>query len=331
MKKSCLYVYTGPETGKKDEAIKAIICSMEKSFGKVEKRVYYATEVAVSEIMTAVQGVSLFEDAVCVIVKTAEVIKKKEDVQMIIDWAKDNEDNRSALILVSEENNIDSKIEKATVNKKIFYEMFEGQKLPYITGLFRQAGYSIGIEAAQEILDMIDSNTAVLKAECSRFFTLFPKGHCVTEDDVEAVLSHDREENAFTLFNAMAGGGDESSRLEKALSILYKIRLSKDNSSVMLIAGLSSCFRRLSLWHTLTSHSDEALLRSKGFISRIAREQYSRAEKIWTLGESEAVLCALCNTDMDIRSGGQAMENVLLDTLLYRIIIKKGAALVEYA
>lgn len=330
---SPLYLYTGAETGERDEAIKQMTLSMKKAFGSVEERTYYATETPVSEVLTAVQGVSLFDGSVCVVLKSAEVIKKKEDVTPIIEWAKTKGDGSSALILVSDENSIDAKIEKAVYasHKKIFYEMFDNRKVPYITDFFRRAGYSLTSDAAQDILDMIENNTAVLKAECSRFFALFPKGHCITEDDVEAVLSHDREESAFTLFDAMAGAGAAAGRLEKALGILSKIRLSKDNSSVMLIAGLASCFRRLMAWHSVAPSGDEARLRSAGFASRRAREQYGRAARIWTQGESCAILADLCNTDTEIRSTGSGMEDTLLTAMLYRIIVKKGARLSEYS
>lgn len=328
--KQHVYIYVGPETGKRDDAVKDIVDAMRKSFGTVEEKVYYATETPISEVMTMVQGVSLFEDSVCVVLRSAEVIKKKEDIAMIVDWATSNADSRSALILVSDETSIDSKIEKALPGKKVFYEMFDSQKMPYIMDLFHRAGYTIDGGGAQSILDMIDSNTAVLKAECARFFTLFPKGYCITENDVESVLSHDREESAFTLFDAMTSGGNATERLEKSLAILNKIRLSKDNSSVMLIAGLASCFRRLALWHNIGSNANDVKLRSSGFASRIAREQYSRASHVWTLGEAEAILADLGNTDLEIRSGGTAIEDTLLVMLLYRIIIKKGARLAGY-
>ena len=89
---------------------------------------------------------------------------------------------------------------------------------------------------------MIENNTQALKNECSRFFLLFPKDHIVTCDDVEAVLTHNREENAFTLFDAIAdSSATPQKRMESGVEILQKIQLSpaKDGSSVKtLLRGL---------------------------------------------------------------------------------------------
>jgi outer membrane protein OmpA-like peptidoglycan-associated protein len=77
--------------------------------------------------------------------------------------------------------------------------MFENEKLPWVTSYFSKNGYRIQQSAAKLVLELIENNTQSLAAECSRFFVLFPKDHEITEDDVESVLTHNREENAFSL------------------------------------------------------------------------------------------------------------------------------------
>ena len=73
----------------------------------------------------------------------------------------------------------------------------------------------------------------------------FEKGHTVTVDDVDSILAHNREESAFTLFDAMAAAEHEpQTRLSESLSILQKLRNSKDSNYVSLIAGLT-WFHRL--------------------------------------------------------------------------------------
>lgn len=337
---SPLYIYTGPETGERGDAVKAIVSSMRRTFGSVEEKTYYASETSAVEALSAVQGASLFDGSVCVVLCAAEVIKKKDDIEAIISWAHTANSGTNVLILVSDENNIDSKIEKAVPpsHKKIFYQMFENRKVPYLMDFFLHAGYTVTADAARDILDMIENDTAVLKNECSRFFVLFPKGHCVTSEDVENVLCHDREESAFTLFDALSGSGNslpsasssQTMRLERSLEILDKIRLSKDNSSVLLIAGLASCFRRLVVWHKAGASADEMHLKQLGFASRRSREQYARAAKIWTVGQCAAVLADLCGTDIEIRTVGSGIEDTLLTALIYRIAIKKGASLASY-
>ena len=241
---------------------------------------------------------------------------------MISDWLK-NPEPSAILILVSDEISVDSKLEKLvpTTNRKKFWEMFENEKLPWVTSYFSKNGYRIQQSAAKLILELIENNTQSLAAECSRFFVLFPKDHEITEEDVESVLTHNREENAFSLFRELANSADAAPvRLEKGLQILQKIRLSKENSSVMIIAGLASCFRKLQDWHK----------RGEAAVPQMTlQKQYRSAAKVWTLGQTTAILAVLASTDMEIRSNEGSfkaqMEEELLQKMLYEIIMKNGA------
>lgn len=210
--------------------------------------------------------------------------------------------------------------------------MFEDRKVPWLINFFGKNGYRIGEEAAEDILDMIENNTQALRSECARFFLLFPKSHEITSADVEAVLSHNRAESAFTLFAAMASSESASRRFELSLDVLQKIRLSKDSSPVMILAGLASCFRRLALWHALASsgQSDDFTLKTHGFSSKKAKAQYSRASSIWTAGQTAAILAGIAAADMEIRSSGALFEDVLLQRVVYESVVKKGASCAAY-
>lgn len=210
--------------------------------------------------------------------------------------------------------------------------MFEDRKVPWLINFFGKNGYRIGEEAAEDILDMIENNTQALRSECARFFLLFPKSHEITSADVEAVLSHNRAESAFTLFAAMTSSESASRRFELSLDVLQKIRLSKDSSPVMILAGLASCFRRLALWHALASagQSDDFTLKTHGFSSKKAKAQYSRASSIWTAGQTAAILAGIAAADMEIRSSGTLFEDVLLQRVVYEAVVKKGASCAAY-
>lgn len=330
-----VFLYTGPEAGERNDTVLQTINSLKKKFGDIEEYHFYASETPVSEFMTVLQNESLFANATCVIVKNAEVIKKKEDIEIISSWISTVSSDNSVLILTSDSISIDTKLDKAipAANKKVFWEMFEDRKVPWLVSFFRKNGYNITDEAAELILEMIENDTETLRNECSRFFVLFPKEHAIVPEDVEAVLTHTREENAFSLFDAMSNAPEAPSvRFEKSLEILQKIRLSKENSSVLIIAGLTSCFRKIVLWHKLKNEgkADDFNLKINGFSSKTMKSQYNRASKIWTSGQATAILADLATTDMQIRSGGSLMEDVLLQKLIYEIIIKKGATCASY-
>ena len=315
-----LYLYTGPEFGKRNDAVDAIKAAHKKKFGVIDEHSFYLLETPFSQVMTILQSGTLFSDGVCVVCRNAELIKKKEDIQMISDWL-ENPDPTAVLILISDEISVDAKLEKLVppANRKKFWEMFESDKLPWVLTYFSKNGYRIQQSAARLVLELIENNTQALANECSRFFVLFPKDHEITEDDVDSVLTHNREENAFSLFRELANSSEDSQvRFEKGLQILQKIRLSKENSSVMIIAGLSSCFKNLILWH---KEGENAIH------GKLLQNQYRSAAKVWSKGQSAAILAVLASTDMEIRSGGSTMEDILLQKMLYEIVIKNGAQL----
>ncbi len=323
----------------RDEAADAVIKSLKKKFGEVEEHVYYLNETSIGQAISQLDNGNLFASATCVLCKNAELLKKKDDIQIIEEWCKNADasgEDSSALIFISDEISVDSKLDKLVPasNKKKFWEMFDNQKVPWLTDYFRKNGYSLEPDAAQMILDMVDNNTLALKNECSRFFLVLEKGKTVTPEDIDSFLTHNREENAFTLFKQMVTDSDSAEkRFSDSLEVLQGIRLSKDNSSVSIIAGLSSCFRKLVLWHKLQTESnggygaDESTLKSNGFVSNLMQNQYRKAAKIWTIGQATAILAILASTDMQIRSGGTMMEDVLLQKMLFEIIVKKGATL----
>lgn len=324
-----VYLYTGPEAGMRNDAVLAIKESMKKKFGQVEEYLFYAYETPPSEYIAILESESLFSSSTCVVVKGAEAIKKKDEVDSLLKWISFSASDAAVLILISDEISVDSKIEKAIPqgNKKIFWEMSEDRTISWLNNYFSKNGYRITEEAASLIFDMLENNTETLKNECSRFFICFPKDHIIDSDDVDAILTHNREENAFSLFNTMSEEGEDPSRcLEKSLEILQKIRLSKDSSSVLIIAGLASCFRKLIIWQKLAASgkADDFNLKINGFSSKKMKSQYGRAARIWSQGQSLAILALLSSTDIDLRSGGALLEDVILQKMLYEIIFKKG-------
>ena len=326
-----VYLFTGPEFGERNDAIENLKNSVSKKFGSVDNYLFYASETPVNEFMSVLQNESLFSEATFITVKNAETIKKKDEIEIILNWIKNVKSENAVLVLVSDEISVDSKIEKAvpSSNQKKFWEMYEDKKLPWIQNYFSKNGYTLTEDAGNLILSLIENNTQSLKAECSKFFICFPKGTKITEETVDKILTHTREENAFSLFDAMSNSQKTSQeRFQNSLEILQKIRLSKENSSVMIIAGLSSCFRKLSLWHKLRleGKNDDFNLKINGFSSAKIKKQYLSAAKNWTSGETSAILSILAETDMNIRSGGTLLENTLLEKALYEIIIKKGSS-----
>lgn len=328
-----LYLFSGPEIGERSGAVDALKKTFEKKFGSVDVHRFYAAETGIAEIVSLLMNGSLFADFRFVVLQNAELIKKKEEIEMISEWLSSNDGN-SAFILISDEISIDKKLENLVPkdNRKIFWELFQDRKEAWLRSFFQQNGFRITDEAIESILEMCENDTASLKRDCSQFFVCFEQGHTISAEDVEKLLSHNREESAFTLFDAMAAAANPQERLETSLDILQKLRLSKESNAVQIIAGLTYSFRKLNTWFSLMENGavSQFDLKIKGFASKKAQEQCRRASRLWNRQDVAQILALLAETDIAIRSGGTAFEDTLLQLLIYSVIIKNGAPVETY-
>ncbi len=332
------YLFTGPEFGEKNDAVQELRNKTEKKFGQFDFYTFYAGETKLGDIMAILTNGSLFSPARFVVIKNAEVIKKKDEIQFISDWVNASVQQKaedSILVLLSDENSVDKKLENLVPkeNRKMFWEMFEDRKIPWIKNFFSKNGFRIEEEACETILNLIENNTEALRNECSRFFMCFEKEHVITSDDVDQILAHNREESSFTLFDAMADSDLlPEKRLEKSLDILQKIRQSKESSFVPLIAGLLYCFRQLKLWHSLHNgnYPSDFDLKINGFSSKKVQARNKKASSIWNFQQVQRCISLLSATDMQLRSMGTALEETMIQTMIYEIIVKKGSKITEY-
>ena len=322
-----VWLYTGPEIGERNTAVEQIRSAAAKSCGNVDSHTFYASDIRVGDVISLLQNGSLFSDARFAVIRNAELIKKKEDIELISSWAAESAGSTDVfLVLVSDEIGVDKKLEACIPkeHKRIFWELFENRKEEWITSFFRKEGYSIESEAVASILELVENNTDALKTACSRFTLFFPPGYRITEADTENILAHNREESAFSLFDTLAHGD-----LDASLEILSKLSLSKDSPPVQTIAGLTYCFRRLADWHRLaeTGATDDFSLKKAGFASKRAVDQYRTAAKRWNSAAAQRILALLASTDLELRSTGTALQDCRMDLCVYSILKKGGQQL----
>lgn len=326
-----LWLFTGPELGERNAAVAALRTSAEKKYGHIDTYLFYAAETPLPAILDTVQNGSLFAQARFAVIKNAEAIKKKEDIQMLSQWAAHTTDDTGIfLILLSDEISIDKKIEALVPKdrKKIFWELFENKKQEWIRRFFSQSNITIEKDAIDVLLELVENNTESLKSTCTHLCLFFEQGARLTAEVLEGILAHNREETPFTLFDALSTGN-----LDYALSIRQKLTLSKESSPVQLIAALAYCFRRLSDWHILEQEggTDPLRLKKAGFISKKAIDQYRRASRHWDAHAVHRIIALLHIIDMRIRTMGQEVQGVLLDTCLYSIACRQGQGVEEYS
>ena len=334
-----LYLFKGPEFGKKNDTIAELKAKARKNFAEVEFSTFYVSETPLNEIMMQFSNGSLFSEARFFVVKAAETIKKKDDVALIEDWAKaakEQKDGTSIMVLVTDENSVDAKLEKIVPkdNVKMFWEMFENEKLPWVKNYFSKNGFKITDEAARSILDMVENNTEELKSECSRFFVCFPDSHVIDADDVYKILAHNKEETAYTLFDAMCDSSKSvQHRFEESLEILQKIiSASKSDGYTSLLLGLLYSFRQLKKWCIINENGrlPEAQLKSNGFYIKSAWATYDKACRLWNPRQIQKIIALLTDCDMELRSSSKALADSMVQMALYQIIVKGGAPILQY-
>lgn len=333
-----IYLYTGPEFGERKDAVLDLRKKAEKKFGSIDYHQLYTTDVSFSEVLSLLRNGNLFVPARFVVLRGVESIKKKDDIELLAKWCDEMKKTQAedvCFVLVSDETSVDKKLEALVPkeHRKIFWEMFEDRKEQWLESYFRKNGYRLEEDAIGLILSLVENNTEALKNECSRFFVCFEKDHIIDCEDVEAVLAHNREESAFTLFDAMAAiDHDDRSRLAEALSILQKLRNSKDSGAVQIIAGLTWCFRKLKVWHRLASEGglSDFNLKINGFQAKRMQQKYRAAAKLWNPEETNSAISLLSETDMFVRSSGAMVESTSMQTLVYCLCMKKGSSLCGY-
>jgi len=312
------FIYLGPELGKKQDAVDEV----KKKFPNAEKYVFYAGETSAGVIADTVQNQSLFAESRIVIVKNAEALKKKDDIELLASCVK-NLDKNTALILLSDENRLAAGLEEAVpkANKQVFYELFEREKTEWLRRFFKREGYNIGDDCVDTILEMVENNTAAMKRECSRLAAflqgVLPKDKPVNREDIEKWLSHNREESPFTLFSRIAAGD-----ISKALESLAVMTGAKESAQGIL-AGLAWQFRKLASYLKLAEKGElnnYAELKKLGLSAPKVKEDFAAAAGRYNTDAVEACLALTAKYDILLRSTASALENILMDRYIIAII-----------
>lgn len=325
-----VYLFTGPELGERGNAVARIKKDLKKNYGDVDIHNLYADTTSVSQVLSILQTQNLFMNAVCVLLNNAEEIKNKDDVQKIVSWAKMAGEQPSFLILTSDSISINKTIENVVSKacKQIFWELFESKKKDWIRSFFAKEKMTITSSAIDAILALVENNTDALKTSCSHLAVFFEKGKEIDDEDIEKLISHTKEETAFSLFDAIS-----HLNLHQSFSIAQKLMQVKNSSPIQIIAGLSYCFRRLVDWHNVIMEAggiDEISLKKRGFTSKTAIAQYKIASKNFSLTNTMSILAEMHRHDYEMRIAGQALQGLLLDKLIYTIVVKRGKAMETY-
>ena len=311
-------LFLGPELGEKQEALDELWKQLSASGTEPEKTVYYAGETPVRQMVSTIQNGSLFSDSRFFIIKNAEFIQKKDEIDLLASCMASPGEN-TVIVLVSEENKISKILESAVSggSRRVFYELSEDRKRKWVENFFNGRGFVIEREGIETILEMTENNTASLKQECSRLVLFLEKGKKISAADIEKWISHNRDESAFTLFSRIAAG-DFSRSLESMRTLL-----GTRETPQAILAGLAWCFRKLTGYLKLLEAgvTDDFEYRKIGAASPQARRDYAEAARRYNTEAAENCLAITAEYDALTRQVSSFPEQILMDQYLYKLII----------
>jgi DNA polymerase-3 subunit delta len=319
MAKGRCFLFLGPELGEKLDAVEELRREMKAASGAApEESSFYAGETPMTDIVSVLRNGSLFAESRLIFIKNAEAVKK-EDAELLASYMK-NPQTDTTLILLSEASSLAKALETAAGgNKRVFWELFENQKTRWVASFFQREGCRITEDGIAAILELVENNTEALRRECSRLILFLGKERPAGAAEVEAWLSHTREESAFTLFSRIAEGD-----LTKSLETLHTLLAAKTAPQAIL-AGLAWCFRRLRDYRSLVDSgvTDRFEFKKMGFSSPQAQRDYSLASRLYPRPDS----CLALTAEFDIltRSAGSALDPLLMDLYLYKLITAPDA------
>jgi len=321
---SGLYLLLGPEEGEKDAFVRRLLAEIERQRGEApEVHRFYPFEADLGEVLSVLANGSLFAGFRVGVLHNAEELKTKRDVELLAQYAARPLPDTALLLLSSEVGRIDKRVERlATGQKKvIFWELFESQKQGWVTNFFRTRGLQVEAPAVAFLLDMVENNTRELQAFCEKLALYFGSGSRVGLEDVEKVLYHSKEENAFTLFEKLAARD-----LAGGLEVLAKILLSRDADAVQLLAVLAWQFRRLYAFQRLlaANYDPEEAGRRLEVRGKRAQQMYAQAARRFAAEELRRITRLTALFDSRARSLKSGLHPALLQLYLYYAVVRGG-------
>jgi DNA polymerase-3 subunit delta len=328
------YLLLGPETGEKEQRLKEIRNELRTQIGsEPELHRFYPFETENGEIFAALDNNSLFADYRLVLLSQAESMSAALSTSIAQYLA--HPSTSSTLVIISSDNSIAAKIMKAVPreNTKVFYELFDNQKADWVRNFFRRYGLTITSDAVDLLLDLVENNTQELKTVCTQLTLFWQTGEkktAIAEDDIEAYIHHSRQEDAFTLFPEIAKGA-----FKQSIDTLHTILGSGDSGApILLVAGLLWQFRRLlSIEEAMASGASESeafgsanvLGKASSLRNPKDKATYHTALATYDLSQCRKIISALADADITSKEAGSEMIELVLEQMLYRIIVKKGA------
>ncbi len=313
----------GPEEGQKSEYLDELRAGLAKrGDGPPEEHKFYAFETSADQVVQLLRNGSLFSGNRLVIYAGVEQLTKAAEVRPLVEYLK-NPSPDATLVLTSTAIKVHSELQKVIDRNatKIFWEMFDSQKVGWVSGYLRRKGVRITEAAAEFLLEMVENNTNDLKQACDGVALVAPEERPVDVDDIEEFIYHSKQENVFTLFEHIAARD-----LQTALESLNALVLGGEGHPAALLAGILWQVRRvLALQRYLDDHHrPEEACRLVGIRGRRNQKLFERAAKEYRRAELEAIVALIADYEEATRQARPVWHRLFLEIFLYDVIVRRG-------
>jgi DNA polymerase III subunit delta len=324
---TAVHLLLGPEEGEKATFVASLIQAVAKKSGaRPDVLRYYPTEGNLAAFLGGLQTGDLFASSRVAILADVDQLGKADAEALGAYLASPPPD--VTLLLLSSASSLSPRDPASRVtrlvpeaNRKVFWELFQGQKMGWVTRFFAGREMTIDKAAAEYLIDVVESNTRDLRAECEKLAVVHGPGTAVALETVEQLVYHSKEENAFTLFDRLA-----SRALEPSLEVLQKILLSPPAEGTVVLGGLLMQFRRLLDLKLSVEEglSVDAAIERANIRGKRNQQSFRTAHQSYALDEVRAIIRLTADCDASLRSLRQEMQGLLLSLYLYQVVVRGG-------
>lgn len=321
-----MVLFLGPEEGEKRAAVEEIRAALRNDHGDgLEEHSFYAFETPADQVVTLLRNGSLFGSGALVRYRSVEHLRRKDEIEPLVSYST-SPNPEAVLILESPDVSVAKGLEQAVGgrNKRIFWEMFDDQKMGWLQGYFRRRKVSIEPDAVELMLELVQNNTVELRQEADRLIAFV--GERITVDDVDRYIYHAREESIFSLFDAFM-----AEDLDHSLDILGKLLAGTE--AIQIVIGLSWQFDRLYHLQALREAGvvEKNLFQELGRVtgrrvsSKRVQKNLMAATRRYAPYECAAIKELIGEIDALLRTVPTPLHASILEQFTYATIARRGA------
>lgn len=327
-KKLPCYILCGPEIGRRNAFVGEVLQQWtSRGAAQPERDTFYAGDTGVEELLAVLRNGSLFSSRRIVEYRNAELVTAKNDIAALAEYAA-APSAEAVLFLITEAYSLPKPLENAVgaAGKLVFWELRDYEKPAWVRDQLSQYRLSIDDDALTALFEMVENETSALESASMMLAAYFPEGTRLHADEIETTLSRSRREDAFSLFDRMAGGS-----MTAALEVLDTLLADRQSDATQIIAALVWSFRKTERLHYLADTGPargpgldlETAFRQEKITTKTGQRKFRTALQRYGAVDCSRAVRAASSTEAALRGGlASGFERPLLQLLICSIMSK---------